>query len=154
LPQQHRGPVLGFRTAGAGLDIQEAVHRIGRVREHAAELEALEFFLKAVGVALDGFQRGVVIIGGSQFEKLLRIGDAAVQRAQRFDDVFEGFFLAPQILGVFGVIPDSGVFEFCVDDLQAFGLQIVVKDTPVTPARALRSRRGGRRVGSDVRLPW
>ncbi|GAB3089702.1 hypothetical protein GCM10027287_33540 [Bordetella muralis] len=109
--------------------------------------------METVGVAFDGLQRGVVVIGGGQLEEFLCVGDAAMQRAQRFDDVFEGFFLAPQILGVFGVIPDRGVFEFCIDDLQAFGLQIVVKDTPVTPARALRSRRGGRRVGSDVRLP-
>ncbi|AHC48166.1 hypothetical protein AX27061_3706 [Achromobacter xylosoxidans NBRC 15126 = ATCC 27061] len=52
-----------------------------------------------------------------------------------------------------GVVPDRRVFELGVYDLQAFGFGIVVKDTSVEPVRAPRSRRGGLRAGSDVRLP-
>ncbi len=39
LTQQHRGPVAGFGAAGAGLDVDEAVVRVRRIVEHAAELE-------------------------------------------------------------------------------------------------------------------
>ncbi|MNV36340.1 hypothetical protein D3C71_1278130 [compost metagenome] len=53
LAQQHRGPVLRFRAARAGLDVQEAVQGIGRIREHAAEFQAFELFLEGVGVLLD-----------------------------------------------------------------------------------------------------
>ena len=37
--QQHRRPVLRLGAAGAGLDVDEAVARVERVGEHAAELE-------------------------------------------------------------------------------------------------------------------
>jgi hypothetical protein len=41
LAQQHAGPVAGLGAAGAGLDVDKAVQRVGRVAEHAAELELL-----------------------------------------------------------------------------------------------------------------
>ena len=42
LPQQHRSPVASFGAAGAGLDVDEAVVRVCRVGEHAAEFEHLD----------------------------------------------------------------------------------------------------------------
>jgi hypothetical protein len=41
LAQQHAGPVAGLGAAGAGLDVDEAVQRVGRVVEHAPELEVM-----------------------------------------------------------------------------------------------------------------
>ncbi|AZR93685.1 hypothetical protein BBB39_07805 [Bordetella trematum] len=70
------------------------------------------------------------------------------------DDIFERLLLTAQILSVLGVVPDGGIFEFGVYDVQAFSFGIVVKDTSVEPVRAPRSLRDGRRSGSDVRLPW
>jgi len=69
---------------------------------------------------LDGFQRGVVAIGQRQFDELARVGQAAAQFGQGFDDVFEGFLFTAQVLGVLGVVPDGRVFELGIYDLQAF----------------------------------
>jgi hypothetical protein len=44
LAQQHRGPVLGFGAAGAGLDVDEAVVRVHRIVEHPAEFHAFDDF--------------------------------------------------------------------------------------------------------------
>src|SRR5690606_25929553 len=100
-----------------------------------------------------GRQGGVVVVGRSQFEQFERVGDTRTQVRQGFNDGIEGFFFAAQVLGVLGSGPDRWIAQFGVDVVQAFGLQVVVKDTSVAPARALRSRRGGRLAGSGVRLP-
>jgi hypothetical protein len=42
LAQQHRRPVARLGAAGAGLDVDEAVVRVGRVREHAAEFDVAD----------------------------------------------------------------------------------------------------------------
>jgi hypothetical protein len=129
LAQQHGGPVLGFGAAGAGLDVHEAVQRIGRIVEHAAEFQGFQAFAQGLAVGFDGDQGVVVIVGAGQFEQVAGVEQAAFQAAQRPDDVFQGFLFASQILGVLRVVPDVGAFQFGIDDEQAFGLGIVVKDT-------------------------
>jgi hypothetical protein len=47
------GPVAGLGAAGAGLDVDEAVQRVGRVGEHAAELELLDRLAQLVRLGLD-----------------------------------------------------------------------------------------------------
>ena len=61
--QQHRRPVLRFGAAGAGLDVDEAVERVGRVVEHAAEFEGgeLRFSMPAMSASTD-MQRVVVVL--------------------------------------------------------------------------------------------
>jgi hypothetical protein len=56
LAQQHAGPVAGLGAAGAGLDVDEAVARVGRVAEHAAELELLDRRAQLGGLGLDGLR--------------------------------------------------------------------------------------------------
>ncbi|MNI50095.1 hypothetical protein D3C73_1047380 [compost metagenome] len=153
LAQQHRGPVLRFRAARARLDVQEAVQRIGRIGEHAAEFQLFELFLECVGVFLNGFKRGIVVVGLGQFEQFVGVGQARAKTGERFHHVFQGFLFTAQVLGVLGVVPDRRVFELGVYNVQAFSFGIVVKDTSVEPVRAPRNRRGGLRAGSDVRLP-
>jgi hypothetical protein len=46
------------------------------------------------------------------------------------DGLFECGALAAQLLGVFGAVPDRGIFQFAGDFRQAFTLDVVVKDTP------------------------
>ena len=63
LAQQHLRPVAGLGAAGAGLDVDEAVARVGRVVEHAAELELLDGRLELGGVGLDRAQAVEVAVG-------------------------------------------------------------------------------------------
>ncbi|MBB5216959.1 hypothetical protein HNQ49_003663 [Parapusillimonas granuli] len=102
---------------------------------------------------LDGQQGGFVIIGRREFEELVGVFKAGGDLGQRADDVFQVFLFAAQILGVLGVVPDIGVFELGVYDMQPFRFGIVVKDTSEGQPGAPRSLPGGRRVGSGVRLP-
>jgi len=53
-----------------------------------------------------------------------------VQVIQGVDDQRQRGALAAQVLRVFGVVPDAGVFEFAVYFDQTIMLMIVVKDTP------------------------
>jgi len=75
--------------------------------------------------------------------QLAGVEQFAFELGQCLDDGFEGFLFAPQCLRVFGVIPDIGVFELGIDDQQALGLGIVVKDTSVRPPGARGSLRCG-----------
>jgi hypothetical protein len=102
---------------------------------------------------LDGFEGGIVAVCRGEVEEFAGIGDAGAQFGEGAHHFFEGFLFTAQVLGVFGVVPDRGVFQFRVDDLQAFRLGVVVKDTPEAPARAAGSRPGGWRSGSVVLLP-
>lgn len=37
---------------------------------------------------------------------------------QRQDDIFQRFFFTSEFLGLFGIVPDIGVFQFGVDLLE------------------------------------
>jgi hypothetical protein len=63
-------------------------------------------------------------------QQVAGVGKAAVEVVDGFDDQRQGSALAPQVLGIFRVIPDVRVFEFAVYFDQAIMLLIVVKDTP------------------------
>ncbi len=154
LTQQHGGPVLSLGATSTRLNVKKAVHRIGRIREHPTKLHAFQQALEPIRIGFDGFKGGVVAIVGGHLKQFTRIGDGLRQRRQRHDDVFDALFFAPKILGVFRVVPDFGVFKFGIDNVQALGFYLVVKDTPGEPTRAWRSRRGGTISGSGVRLPF
>jgi hypothetical protein len=142
-----------FGAACAGLDIHEAVERVGGVGEHAPELELFQACAQGIGIAFDGSQRGIIVVICGKFKKFLGVGQANTDFGKGMNRGFEAFFLAAEFLCVFGVVPDLCAFEFGVYDLQTFRLGIVVKDTPEVPIDDLRSLPGGRRVGFDVRLP-
>jgi len=139
--QQHRGPVLGFGTAGASLDFQEAGHRVRRVVEHAAEFKGGDLGFQFGIVGLDreqGFLVAFFLAHGKQFAAVV---DAALDFFQHQHDVFQRFFLAPEFLGALGVVPDLGIFHLLVEEGQALTLLIVVKDTSAARPRAARCRR-------------
>jgi hypothetical protein len=144
LAQQHGSPVLGLGAAGAGLDVDEAVQGVGRVGEHAAEFERFQALAQGGAVLLDGEQGGVVVIRAGQFEQVAGVVQAAFDVGQGVDDGFQGFLFAAQFLGMLRIVPDVRAFQFGVDDEQAFGLGIVVKDTSGAGPGARRSRRCGR----------
>jgi hypothetical protein len=129
LAQQHAGPVAGLGAAGAGLDVDEGVERVGRVVEHPAEFELLDVGLERGGVIGDGGQAVHVAIGLGHLEELGVVRQPAGEPVERDDHVVEGLLLAAQFLGLLRVVPDGGIFERCVDRPQTFGFGIVVKDT-------------------------
>jgi len=69
-----------------------------------------------------------------------------VQGVEHVHHVFQAFLFSAQVLGVLGVVPDVGVFEFGVDYVQALRFVIVVKDTSEELLPAPNSRSGGLRV--------
>src|SRR5690606_24371496 len=77
--QQHGGPVLGFGTTGAGLDIHKAVKRVGRVGEHAAKLQLFDPAGHGGAIFLDGGNGGIIIVHRSQFKQILRVFQTLVQ---------------------------------------------------------------------------
>ena len=74
LAQQHRGPVAGFRAAGAGLDLHEAVAGIGRVVEHPPEFQVLDAFLDLHRVGFQRDDRVVVVLLDRHLEQVGRVG--------------------------------------------------------------------------------
>lgn len=128
--QQHVGPVLGLGAAGAGLDVQVGVVRVHLAAEHAAELQLLEDLaqtLDFVGNVVDG---ALVVFLDRHVQQVAGVGQAAGQVVQGFHHLRQLGALAAEVLGVFGVVPDVGVFELAVYFDQAIMLLIVVKDTP------------------------
>jgi len=136
------------------LDVDKAVQWIGGVGEHAAELKRFELLAQGFDVVFNSLQGGIVVVIRRQLEELVGIMQALLESAQCQNDVFQCLFFPAQILSVFGIIPDVGAFQLGIDDVQALGLGIVVKDTSVGFLRVRRSLRGGRQVDSGVRLPW
>jgi len=110
LAQQHRGPVLGFGAAGAGLDVDEAVGVVHRVAEHPAEFHRFDDLPDLFGVRAHRFEGGVVAFFARHREQVGGVKQVGSGFFQRQHDAFERFFLLAQILGAFLVVPDRGVF--------------------------------------------
>ncbi len=139
------GPVAGFGATGAGLDVQEGVHRVGRLVEHAPELQRLDGFGELARLGLDREEAGFVTVVAAHLEQLEVVRQLAVQLLQRDDDVVELLLFPAQFLGLLGVVPDRRVFQRGVDGPQALGFGIVVKDTSGDPRSATAGLPGCRR---------
>ena len=96
---------------------------------HPAEFELLDVGLEEGGVIGDGGQAVHVGIGLGHLEELGVVRQAAGEPVERDDDVVERLLLAPELLGLLGIVPDRRILERGVDGPQAFGFGIVVKDT-------------------------
>ena len=132
LAQQHAGPVTGLGAAGASLDVDKAVQRVSLVSEHAAELKVCDQRSQFGGFSFDGHQAIVIAFFLAHLKEFKVVGQLAGQVGDGHHHAVQGFFLFAQFLSFFGVIPDRGIFERCVDGSQPFRFGIVVKDTPVT----------------------
>jgi hypothetical protein len=115
LAQQHRGPVARFGAAGAGLNIEEAVVRVGRIREHAAEFHVFDALFEAGRIAFAGEEGFLVIFFVRHVEQVLRVAQVVVERGERVDDVVQQLLFPAEGLGMLRVVPDGRVFEFPVD---------------------------------------
>jgi len=115
LAQQHRCPVARLGAAGAGLDVDEAVVRVGRVREHPAELDVGDALFQRGGIAFARDEGVLVVFLVREVEQILRVAQVVVQRAQRRHDAFQQLLLTTERLRALRVVPDVGIFEFLVD---------------------------------------
>jgi hypothetical protein len=100
--------------------------------EHAAKFKVFHQRGQFGGFDFDGQQAIVIAFFLAHFKELKVVGQLAGQVGDGHHHAVEGFFLFAQFLGFFGVVPDRGIFERCVDGSQPFRFGIVVKDTPVT----------------------
>ena len=128
--QQHVGPVLGLGAAGTGLDIQVGVVGVHLAAEHAAEFHLLEDVAQALDLGRDIVDGALVFLFGGHLQQIAGVDQAAVEVVDGVDDQRQGGTLTPQVLRVFGVVPDVRVFQFAVYFDQPIMLLIVVKDTP------------------------
>ena len=62
--QQHGRPVLGFGSAGPGLNVQKGVVRVHLTREHALKLEPLHVGFEPVRIRLDLLRSARITLGG------------------------------------------------------------------------------------------
>ncbi|GLX15398.1 hypothetical protein Pstr01_36370 [Pseudomonas straminea] len=98
--------------------------------EHAAEFELLENFAQALDFSGDVVDGALIVLFYSHVQQVARVGQAAGQVVDGFDDLRQGGALTAQALGVFRLVPDVRVFEFAVYFDETIMLVIVVKDTP------------------------
>ena len=96
LAQQHRCPVARLGAAGASLDVDEAVVRVGRVREHPAELDVAHACLELRGVFFRRDERVLVTFLAGQLEQVERVAQVAIERGERRDDALEQLLLATE----------------------------------------------------------
>ena len=129
--QQHLRPVLRLGAARAGLDVEVGVVRVHLAAEHALELEFADLGLDLREVALDLAGGGLVVLGLGELQQLDGIGHRAGGRVHLLDLGGEARALLAELLGLLGLLPDGGVFEFAADFLEPLFLQIVLKETPL-----------------------
>jgi hypothetical protein len=87
-------------------------------------------------------QRGFfVALAFRQVQQLAGFAQAVLQAGDAVDVLLQAGALATQGLGVFGVVPDVGVFQLPIYFFQALALGFVVKDTPEANATVPGGRR-------------
>jgi hypothetical protein len=90
----------------------------------------------------DHRQGGVLVVFAfGQVQQFAGLAQAFFQAGDTVDVLFQAGTLAAQGLGVLGVVPDIGAFQFPVYFFQALALGVVVKDTPVANAAVPEDRR-------------
>jgi hypothetical protein len=128
--QQHLGPVLRLGAAGAGLDVDERVHRIHLAGEHALELQLADLRLE-LGQVIGHRLRGVVVaVGDRHFQQVAGVIQPGGQRVDAVDDGVQAGAFAAQFLRARRVVPHGGNFQFAGYFFKAFAFRSVVKDTP------------------------
>ena len=126
--QQHRGPVLAFGAAGAGMDLEIGIEAVGLAAEQRFELAARDFLLQ-------GFQRGfgfrdhaLVVLGLAEFDHADIVLELALDLADAGKRILQRGPLLHQLLGLLRIVPEIGVFGELVQLREARRGCIDVKD--------------------------
>ena len=110
--QEHGGPVLGFRTAGAGLDVDKTGVGVLGVVEHAAEFQARHLGFNGLGIFRHGQQGVIVPFGLGHVEQILGVRQGLGHFRQGKDHPFQGLLFPAQLLGPVRIIPNVRAFQF------------------------------------------
>jgi len=78
----------------------------------------------------DGLDDFLVLLLDCQFKHLTGVAQATVERVQGGYDGFETCAFTAQLLGLFRLVPDLGIFQFPVYFLEPVAFVCIVKDTP------------------------
>src|SRR5207237_7839876 len=123
----------------------EAVVRVHRVREHAAELEVGDELLGLPHVGFDRLQRRVVAFAAGELEELGGILEARVDLLDSGERLLERAAFLAEVLRLLRVRPDAGILQGAGDLYEAGLLGVVVKDTSGSRPSARRGRGGNGR---------
>jgi hypothetical protein len=105
--------------------------RVHLAAEHALEFELAHLALYGRQLALHFAGGRLVVLGFGELQQLDGIPYRAAGGVDLFDFAGELGPLAAELLGLVGLLPDGGVFEFAADFLQPLLLQVVLKETPL-----------------------
>ena len=128
--QEHLRPVLGFRAAGARLNLDVSVRFVHLALEHPAELQGFELTLEIVQLFVDLRQRVVIFFRGRELGQIPKVVQVPVQIAQALYHLLQRGALLVKALGFFGIVPDVGLGEGQLDLGETLLLLGKVKGTP------------------------
>ena len=125
---QHLGPILALGAAGAGVDGDDGVERIGFAVEHGAGFEVLVESGESLDIALE-IGEDILALAG-QLEVGIDVAGAADELLVVGDEVLKALAVAHQGLGRGGIVPEGWIGEsgFYVGEFPADASR--VKDTP------------------------
>jgi hypothetical protein len=126
--KQHLGPVLGLRTAGAGVYLQVAVVGIGLAGEKRLELLLACACLQGVEQALRLIQARRVFLAFRQLGQGNAVGELFLQLAVTAQSLFQMIALAHHPLGARTILPQSGILRLRVQLIEAKCALVEVKD--------------------------
>ena len=107
---------FAYRSAtGTGLDFQEAVGRVHRLIEHALEFKFRDSLFQVFDVVANGAHRRIVFFSHRQFKEFAGVSDTCGQFTEKTHGLIQQFLLFADLLGVFRIIPQSGIFHLTVD---------------------------------------
>ena len=138
--ENHVGPVLRFGATGAGLNIDKRIVIVHFAAEHSTKFEGGEAPFEAGQVRREFVDGTLVLFFERQDEQLMRIGKRGRQLIKASDDFLQLRALLAQRLGPLRLVPDVRLFQLPLHLGQAFGLALIVKDTPSTHLCARRDR--------------
>ena len=127
---QHAGPVLRFRSAGTGLDIEVAIGAVVFTGEHAAEFQLRQLLFQHIELG-DSFVEGLFVFGfNGQLQQAGNVLQPLRHLIQRINDGFQRGTLFTQRLRTLWFVPDVRLLQLGVYFFETLFLSIVVKDTP------------------------
>ena len=142
---QHLGPVLALGTAGAGMDLEVGVVRIGLAGKQALDLAARGFRLDPADGALAFADASLVALGLPELDQRQGILEVLLEPPDGAGLVLERVPLAHDLLGRLGVVPEVRVLGLSVQLGEASLRRIPVKDaSSAARSTAWRLPRGSR----------
>ena len=128
--QQHLRPVLRFRAARAGVDLQDGVLVVLLTGEQHDQLRLVQQGVQGVLLFRQGFQGLVLVAFHGQFQPFVHVVMAGLEGVEAGDLVLQPAFFAQQGGQGFRIVPGVGAGKFRFDGGKALFAGRDVKDAP------------------------